>query len=916
MPVRKTKKEAVEEKVDVVDSDTFSEAEADVLEARAAPGALNWLTGRPLTTQYREMSAKWSVLPLYQDKPKLLNIVQSIRDKEALVVVSGTGSGKTVIVPKLALKHVVAAETDALINTFLGEGDGGTVSGRERDGGGGLVAVTNPKSSISLYNAEFAAKTLDVELGKEVGYAYRGSGEDSHDASTRLLFTTDGYLVAHNRNDPSFSKYDVIIVDEAHERTVYIDVLLFMLRRAVQMRRRARANASFTPGSVIPPARGELRVIIMSATIDTSLFTGYFEMEGVNTSLVEVSGTTNKPVRSVFLPESSPSDVPVSAVRADGAVATQPQQQKSNDYIKGPGMRALRAAMETTPAGDNILFFVPTSRDADRGCQEVKAACGKGLLTSSPQDCERMQCTPLYAKLSKDRQDEAKSQTVALPFDRRVIFATNIAESSLTLPSLATVIDSGMELESTWVPEARATRMMKVMSTRAQMEQRKGRVGRTRPGTCYHLYTERQMLAQPLYPAPSIVTMDLTDDVLTTSRDQGDFGKACLDYARFITPPTAPQIASAASVLAFYRLMTVYPLENQKKEQPKTVKKTGRGQRAGGTGTACPPLHFHDIDFRSMAASPGGVEGIGQRFGGRVTPLGEVLLEVMRRCKLGLWNALLVVAGFLFRGGDDIHEKITSEGGRGGGGGRHERHGQDHDHHRHHRRLPRHMANMVTLASLLEETSGDASMLWYDETKAHVVLKGMQERLHKTSEHASLLSLFEELSGPNRKLHAESRAVSNSMVHKVSVRIEDVSRAVQPLMTSRLLRAVSSTVNPSVSSIEQVGPLYGLNAVQKSVLWARSYNLALRYTATSAAATRTLRNPFTLTAIDLPPPSPGLIVTPPTAADSGKRKKGGTGKEDDRSDAVLYESCMIGASGTKLKTVTLFPTDLFSKLML
>lgn len=645
--------------------DYVAEADDDPLDAAPPSGKVSFLTGRPYTAAYRTLAReRWRDLPVYRDKGKLAEVTWSLRERQVTVIVSGTGSGKTVIVPKLVLRQTLSAPGGA------GAGEGGR-----------QVAVTNPKSSITLSNAEYAAATLDVELGRggHVGAAFRGAppGSSSGGGEDALLFVTDGFLVAQTRDDPTFSRYAAVVIDEAHERTLQIDNLLFMLRRALRV-------------------RPELRVVVMSATVDPGTFARYFEAAQASVHVAHLSGDTHFPVESRFLA------APLASV----------------EEVVPEGLRLAGRAIAEGAPGEDILFFVPTARDAERGCEVMREACG-----SSPADgssgadgadgaaCGRVKCVTLYSKLAKDKQDVARSRTVELPYDRKLIFATNLAESSLTLPSLRTVIDSGLELASTWAPEVHASRLERTMSSQAQMRQRRGRVGRTAPGVCYHLYTRAQMDAQPAYPDPSILTMDLTEEVLAMLRatEGATLSSVCLDYAAYPTPPRAAQVAAAASVLAFYGMLSL--------EAPAPADREALGECAAQQQRA---VHFKDACFREMAAQAdlGAVAGM---LTGRITTLGRVTLDVMRRCRLGFWNALLVLAGIVY---DERRDTLL-------------------------------------LAAILEECNGDASVLWQEQgdgrdaqavVVAHLTdtagadgVRGERGRrrleLHPRSGHASLLRL-------------------------------------------------------------------------------------------------------------------------------------------------------------------------------
>lgn len=806
----------------------------DILDARALH--VNWLTGEPYSPKYKEHAARWSDLPMYKDKTKLRELTHSISEHQVTIVISGTGSGKTVIVPKIALKHSEEARSEALLESIIhGESTTKATSHATKK-----VVITNPKSLIAGRNAEFAAETLDVDIGTQVGYVHRGSPPYAKGKDTRLLFTTDGYLVAHNRNDPLFSEYSVIIIDEAHERTIYIDTLLFMLRKAVK----ARPH--------------DLRVVIISATIDPSLFTEYFKRERIDTALLNVSGVSNKPVISVFMP---------------------PTDKKESDYIKDTGMKALSDALSSTSPGNNILFFVPTSRDAEKGCKEVWEACSKGRL---PNDCRTMTCSALYAKLSTEKQADARSEALVVPFDRKIIFATNIAESSITLNSLKTVIDSGMELESTWLPDIHGQRMQRVMSTQAQMKQRKGRVGRTQPGVCYHLYSEEEMKRQPFYPDPSIVTVDITDDLLTMIKTDRGVSRALENFSEFITPPTSRQIVSALSLLSFLRAIVLFTEEESDK-----------------------PLHFWDARFSRVAEIATDINHVSRVFphGGRISILGEVALDVMRRCKMGLWSALPLVAGLLFCYVDtEEHVSSTSS------------------------TLSSDFLDVITLACLLEETGGDHSLLWQDERKGDALMRDMSRgsKLHATSEHLSFLTLYRELSGERKSHYAKKVPISDSIINKISWREKETRASLMamirtPSMRNLLLRAKS--ICPLATSIDtHFGKSKTIrdNVILKSVTFSRMYHASLprEISGKNGVEFATL---YTLRPLSVRMGGKAELLRGQKAPFFGQNKGSGAVNDDNawKHWLMLHENCTIsGSVGAKLKTVTYIPLKAVSVLKL
>ena len=217
----------------------------------------NPLTGEPYSDQYRELGRVWKEFPAYVEAKK---IIDDIRNHQIVLLTSGTGSGKTVLLPKYVL-HVLGYK--------------------------GRVGITLPKQIIAESAATFAAKTLDVTLGKEVGYKFKGSPKEYYNSKNKLVYATDGTIVAQLMKDPLLIDYDAIVIDEAHERKIQIDFLLYLLKETCRK-------------------RTEFKLVIMSATVNEKVFGDYFE--GMSFKHIEVGGRTNYPIKSHYLTQSVASD--------------------------------------------------------------------------------------------------------------------------------------------------------------------------------------------------------------------------------------------------------------------------------------------------------------------------------------------------------------------------------------------------------------------------------------------------------------------------------------------------------------------------------------------------------------------------------------------------------------------------------
>ena len=381
----------------------------------------NPLTGKPYSDEYKKLARVWSTFPAYK---KALEIIADVIKYQVILIVADTGSGKTVLAPKFVL-HAFNYD--------------------------GRVAITFPKQIIAKSSAEFAAKTLDVEVGKEVGYQYKGSPRDSKSTDTKLLYATDGTIVARLLKDPELKDFDAVIVDEAHERKVQIDFLLYLLRETLKK-------------------RPLFRVVIMSATINADLFESYFSK--FSFKKIDISGERTYPIQSIFLK---------SPVR---------YQEALDEGFKILVTTIHNDDVSKTGAHD-ILFFVTSSSEAFEMCRKLQEELGKKNIKLTQND--NVFCVEVFAGMNPDNQKLAQDRDLYKTkgnYGRKVVIATNVAESSLTIDGIKFVIDSGFELKSSYDPDHRARRLDRKLITNAQAKQRMGRAGRTEPGVCYHLYTK------------------------------------------------------------------------------------------------------------------------------------------------------------------------------------------------------------------------------------------------------------------------------------------------------------------------------------------------------------------------------------------------------------------------------------------
>jgi ATP-dependent helicase HrpA len=364
------------------------------------------------------------------------------------VVAGETGSGKTTQLPKLCLE-----------------------AGRSR------VAHTQPRRLAARTVAARIAEEMKVPLGSEVGYAVRFRDRSSRDTAVRLM--TDGLLLAEVRRDKLLKRYDTIIVDEAHERSLNIDFLLGYLARTL-------------------PRRPDLKLIITSATIDPARFSRHFG----DAPVVEVSGRTY-PVEVRYRPVEDPDRDQEDAI-ADACEEL---------LREGPG---------------DVLVFLSGEREI-RDTADVL------------RDRLDVEVLPLYARLSASEQ-----QRVFKPHaKRRVVLATNVAETSLTVPGIRYVVDPGAARISRYSARLKVQRLPIEPISQASADQRKGRCGRTSDGICIRLYTEEDFLERPPFTDPEILRTNLASVILQMAA----IGLGRVEDFPFLDPPDKRQIRDGIRLL-------------------------------------------------------------------------------------------------------------------------------------------------------------------------------------------------------------------------------------------------------------------------------------------------------------------------------------------------------------------------------
>ena len=402
-------------------------------------------------------------------------IVQLIRDHQVVVVAGETGSGKTTQLPKLCL-----------------------AAGR---GVAGSIGCTQPRRIAARAVAARVAEELKAPLGGLVGYQVRFT--DNVGADTRIKFMTDGILLAEIASDRWLSAYDTIIVDEAHERSLNIDFLLGYLKQLLRKRR-------------------DLKVVITSATIDTARFSKHFD----DAPVVEVAGRTY-PVEVRYRPPGEEAGPEAYSPGRPGATA---ERKGARDAAHGRELDPLAAitrAMDEITAGDprgDVLVFLPGEREI----RDLHRALEKRQYRST-------EVLPLYARLSARDQDRVFNPGP----QRRIVLATNVAETSLTVPRIRYVVDPGDARIKRYSPRSKIDRLHVEPVSQASANQRKGRCGRIAEGICYRLYAEADFLARPEFTDPEIRRSSLAGVILRMLH----LGLGRIEDFPFLEPPDERAIA-------------------------------------------------------------------------------------------------------------------------------------------------------------------------------------------------------------------------------------------------------------------------------------------------------------------------------------------------------------------------------------
>lgn len=398
-----------------------------------------------------------SDLPIAERREEILAL---IRDHQVVVVAGETGSGKSTQIPKMCLE--------------LGLGDSG------------WIGHTQPRRIAARSIAERVSEELGDDLGGLVGYKVRFTDQVSKKTAIKVM--TDGILLAEMQHDRRLSKYSVLIIDEAHERSLNIDFLLGYLKQLL-------------------PKRPDLKIIVTSATIDTTRFSEHFN----DAPIIEVSGRTY-PVEVRYRP---PED------DATGEALTQPEAIVDAIF-----------ELENEADGDVLVFC-----SGERDIREASDALSDAKLRDT-------EIVPLYGRLSAAEQHrvfERKRSGVR----RRIVIATNVAETSLTVPGIRYVVDPGTARISRYSNRTKVQRLPIEDVSQASANQRSGRCGRVAAGIAIRLYSEENFLARPEFTEPEITRTNLASVIL----QMASLGLGDMERFPFVEPPELRNIRDGVALL-------------------------------------------------------------------------------------------------------------------------------------------------------------------------------------------------------------------------------------------------------------------------------------------------------------------------------------------------------------------------------
>lgn len=470
------------------------------------PNTTNPLTGVAYSTRYYEIKKDIDKIPA--SNPDVKKELGKLLDSKDIILLTGeTGSGKSVRVPSLVLEHY---------------------------GYNARIVCTQPRTVNASSISTFVSNILDVKLGEEVGYKFKHNDQTS--SKTKLLYATDGTIAAQQfgeqaRGEELFNKFDVVIIDEAHERSIQIDFLLLFIKRYLEQRKKGDTTKTDKPK----------KFIIMSATVELETFRKYYADHAIGE--MSISGRTF-PVTQHFAPKPVAEYIPA---------------------IKEKIMEIVNNTSKDAMAGD-ILVFLPSKREIDELVRDINEN-----LHAKMQ--KQVIAVPLYAGLTPEQQTLATDETafkqkpiselvrgskVNERAEIKIVASTEIAETGVTVKGVVYVLESGKVLNSSFDTTRRENVLVSSFIPKSAVKQRIGRAGRTQPGIAYHMYTKEEYEKFPDFKQPDIRTTNIDGELMKLLMFKGvdTIGELRELLCEMIEPPSELQIKSTLRFLAVLNLIS------------------------------------------------------------------------------------------------------------------------------------------------------------------------------------------------------------------------------------------------------------------------------------------------------------------------------------------------------------------------
>ncbi|KAK9067710.1 hypothetical protein SSX86_011821 [Deinandra increscens subsp. villosa] len=435
---------------------------------------LNKWNGRPYSQRFYDNLEKRKTLPVWRHKEEF---IKALKENQTLILVGETGNGESTQIPQFVLEAVELESADRRSRELM-------------------VGCTQTSRMAVTFVSRRVAEEMDVTIGEEVGYSI--PFEDRSSARTVLKYLTDGMLLREAMTDTLFQRYKVIILDNAHERTLATDVLLGLLRKALKN-------------------RPDLKLVVMSATLEAENFQGYF----FGAPLMKVEGRSY-PVEIFYT------------------------QEPERDYLEAAIRTALQVHM-CEPPGD-ILVFLTGEEEIEDASRKITTEIWNLVDQVGPVKVVPLYSTLPQAMLQKIFEPAPPPLTKGGPAARKIVISTNIAETSLTIDGIVYVIDPGFAKQKVYNPRVRVESMLLSPISKASAHRRSGQAGRTQPGKCFRLYTEKSF-NNDLQPQtyPQILRANLANTVLTLKK----LGIDDLVHFDFMDPPAPETLMLALEILNF-----------------------------------------------------------------------------------------------------------------------------------------------------------------------------------------------------------------------------------------------------------------------------------------------------------------------------------------------------------------------------